>query len=134
MVFPPFHGMATWAECSRMRGRDRADPGSYLGEAPGGLGREGHVRADSTSVWPRLVTELREGRRGTSPRGGSWEGGQGQQASREAEEAAGSPVDVLPFSPELLLKTRQNQELSGPRTFQHRTVSESWRQVSSERI
>lgn len=31
---------------------------SYLGDVPWGLGREGLVRADSTSVWPRLVTEL----------------------------------------------------------------------------
>lgn len=31
---------------------------SYLGDVPWGLGREGLVRADSTSVWPRLDTEL----------------------------------------------------------------------------
>lgn len=41
--------------------------GSYLGEVPWGLVRDGLVRADSTSVWPRLVTELCGGRRGHQP-------------------------------------------------------------------
>lgn len=43
------------------------------------------MRADSTSVWPRLVTELCEGRRGSSP----WTGRLGirhQQGTREPEE------------------------------------------------
>lgn len=69
----------------------------------------------------------------------SWEGGRGQQGSGQPEEVASagprsSPVDLLPFLPELLLKTRQNQETSEPPPIQHRSVCESEKQGSSETI
>lgn len=50
------------------------------------------MRADSTSVWPRLVTELCECKRGSSPQEGrlgpTWEESRGQQRSGEPEEVA----------------------------------------------
>ena len=71
------------------------------------------MRADSTSVWPRLVTELCKSGVGTSPRAGrqagpSCAGSRGPQGTGEPEEGAStgpcsSPVDLLPSFPELSL-------------------------------
>ena len=85
------------------------------------------MRADSTSVWPRLVTELCEGKRGSSPREGrlgpTWEESRGRPGSGEPEEVAGAGPHSKPggavlwiccpsFQNSCLLKTRQNQETS----------------------
>lgn len=94
--------------------RGPGEPGSYLGEAPWGLGREGHVRDDSTSVWPRLVTELCEGEGAHHHGKAGWPGGaQGQQGPGGPEALAGagphsSPVGLLPFAPDSCSK-RENR-------------------------
>lgn len=87
------------------------------------------MRADSTSVWPRLVTELCEGRRGSSTQEGrlglTWGESRGQQGSGEPKEEAstgpGSNLDwaVLwiccpSFQDSCWLKMRQNRETSEP--------------------
>lgn len=87
------------------------------------------MRADSTSVWPRLVTELCEGKRGSSP----WEGRLGptreesraRPGSGELEEVGSAGLHSKPGEAVLwtccpssqsscLLKKRQNQETSEP--------------------
>lgn len=80
------------------------------------------MRADSTSVWPRLVTELCEGRRGSSTQEGrlglTWGESRGQQGSGEPKEVAsagpGSNLDCPSFQDSCWLKTRQNRETSEP--------------------